>query len=209
MITPTTLPILIGAAIGAGGAIFAQVIAALFTARREAARLAWDKSKQDRDWKLRDADRLLAAKQTLYSRYISLLYRPVMDTVQLTRKEYATTPNWHDLVPAYVGPLADEIDDLRWNIRLVGSPVVAERVEYSNAALLVAVSEAGRPDRSSLDKRHELAARALTAWRQVSEAMRADIRGDDVALERIHREVSASPAGSEQPAVRAGDSDGR
>ena len=186
MTTPATLPILLAAAIGAGGAVVAQVIAALFTARREAARLEWEKSKQEHDWKLRETDRLLAAKQALYSRYISLLYRPVMDTVQLTRKEYASEVNWHDLVPAYVGSLADEIDDLRWNVRLVGSPIVAERVEFSNAALLVAVSEAGRPDRTSLEKRREFAERALAAWRQVSEAMRADLRGDDAALEQLH-----------------------
>lgn len=163
MITPTTLPVLIAAGIGAGGAVIAQVIAALFTARRETARLAWEKSKQEQDSKHRESDRLLAAKQALYSRYISLLYRPVMDTVQLTRKEYASSPGWNSLIPAYSGSLTDEIDDLRWNVRLVGSPLVAERVEFSNAALLVAISEAGRPDRSSLKKRQEFAQQALDA----------------------------------------------
>lgn len=151
----------------------------------------WEKSKQEHDWKLRESDRLLATKQTLYSRYISLLYRPVMDTVQLTRKEYANESEWHNLIPKYAGPLADEIDDLRWNVRLVGSPIVAERVEYSNAALLVAVSEAGRPDRSSLEKRQEFAQVALDAWRQAGDAMRADRRGDDVALERLRKKVVA------------------
>ena len=112
MSTPNALPILIGAAIGAGGAIISQVIAAIFTARREGARLMWEKAKQEHDWKLREEDRLLVAKQTLYSRYVSLLYRPVMVTVQLTRDEYANKPNWNDRVPSYVGPLADEIDDL-------------------------------------------------------------------------------------------------
>jgi hypothetical protein len=191
MITPTTLPILIAAAIGAGGAVIAQVIAAFFTARREAARLVWEESKQEHDWRLRETDRLLAAKQTLYSRYISLLYRPVMDTVQLMRKEYVNEPDWHNLIPAYSGSLAEEIDDLRWNVRLVGSPIVAEHVEFSNATLLVAVSEAGRPDRSSLEKRREFAGQALDAWRQVSEAMRADLRGDDAALERLHKKAVA------------------
>jgi hypothetical protein len=71
----------------------------------------------------------------------------------------------------------------------VGSPVVAERVEFSNAALLVAVSEARRPDPASIDKRREFAEQALSAWRQVSEAMRADLRGDDAALERLHQKA--------------------
>ena len=178
-------PALLGAAIGAGGAVLAQVISAVFTARREATRLTWEQGKQEREWKLRDSDRFLTRKQELYSRYISLTYAPIMDTVQLTRREYATNPDWHELVPEYVGPLGDEIDDLRWNIRLLGSPIVAERVEYSNASVLVAISEAGRPDRTTIERRHELAKMALSAWQQVSDAMRADLRGDELALQRI------------------------
>jgi hypothetical protein len=45
----------------------------------------------------------------------------------------------------------NEIEQLRFNIRLLlGSPTVYERVEFANATILVATSEAMRPDRSPL-----------------------------------------------------------
>ena len=183
-------PVLIGAALGAGGAVFAQVIAALFTARREAARLAWEQHKQERDWKLHESDRFLSLKQELYSRYISLTYTPIADTVELTRKEYVTSPEWHKRVPDYAGPSYDEINHLRWSIRLLGSPIVSERVEYS---ALVATAEAGRPDRTTIEKRHEFALIALKAWQQVSDAMRADLRGDEHRLQQIRDEITPKP----------------
>lgn len=189
MATSDAVPVIVGAAIGAGGAVIAQVTSAVFTARRETARLEWEKQRQAREWKMREAERFMSLKQELYGRYISLTYRPIMDTLELTRREYATQPDWHTLVPEYVGPLQEEIDNLRWNIRLLGSPVVAERVEYSNAAVLIAISEAGRPDRHTIERRHELADQALRAWQQVSKAMHADLRGDEQALERMAVEI--------------------
>jgi hypothetical protein len=183
------------AGLGAGGAVAAQVVAGILTARRESARLTWEQERQERDWKFRESERFLSNKQELYSRYIALLYEPIMDTVSLTREEYAVSPDWHSKVPGYSGGLMQEIDSLRWNIRLLGSPVVAERVEFSNATFLVAVSEAGRPDRSSLEKRHALADQALRAWQDVSNVMRDDLRGDEAALKRRGREVARPTEG--------------
>jgi hypothetical protein len=182
MATSDAVPVIVGAAIGAGGAVFAQITASIFTARRESARLEWEQERQNRDWKMRESDRFMIHKQELYSRYLSITYRPVMDTMELTRREYADQPDWHRLIPEYVGPLQEEIDSLRWNIRLLGGPTVFERVEFSNASLLIAISEAGRPDRHTIERRHEFADNALRAWQQVSDAMRADLRGDEEAL---------------------------
>ena len=194
MAASDAVPVIIGAAIGAGGAVIAQVTSAVFTARREAARLKWEKERQGREWKLREAERFMSIKQELYSRYISILYRPITDTMALTRSEYATQPDWPKLVPKYVGSLQEEIDNLRWNIRLLGSPVVAERVEFSNAALLVATSTAGRPDEHTIEERHEFADQALRAWQQVRDAMRADLRGDEEALQLMALEVYGNKA---------------
>ncbi|MEU7712960.1 hypothetical protein ACIA8B_13495 [Micromonospora chalcea] len=186
----TTLWIsLLGAAIGAGGAVAAQIVAASFTARRENERLAWEKDKQQQEWRLRRAEQFLDTKRELYSRYIGLLYNPTMALVELTHREYADVEGWHQRVPKYVGPLGDEIDRLRWDIRLLGSPVVYERVEFSNASLLVAISEAGRPDRSSLEKRHDLAKGATRAWQDVSNVMRFDLQGDEQALARRSAQI--------------------
>ena len=82
--------------------MIAQVTWAVFTARREAARLKWEKERQGREWKLREAERFISIKQELYSRYISILYRPITDTMALTRSEYATQPDWPKLVPKYL-----------------------------------------------------------------------------------------------------------
>lgn len=173
------------AAFGAAGAVAAQIVSAAFTARRENARLKWEKERQDREWKTQESERFLHWKQELYSRYIQITYRPMMDTVGLMHREYTEEPGWHDRVPEYAGLLSDEIDELRWKIRLVGAQVVFERVEYSNAALLVAISEASRPDRTSLERRKEFAQTALSAWQDVSKAMRADLRGDEAALRQM------------------------
>ena len=54
-----TAAAIIGAAIGAGGAITAQITTAIATARRERSRLAWEKERQDREWKLREEERWL------------------------------------------------------------------------------------------------------------------------------------------------------
>jgi hypothetical protein len=204
-VTNPTWPVLLGAAIGASGAVVAQVISALFTARREAARLAWEQEKEERNWKFREAERFLSMKQELYSRYISLTYAPIMKTIDLTRHEYTDAPDWHKQVPEYVGPLMDEVDQLRWDIRLLGSPVVFERVEYSNAAILVAISEAGRPDRSTLERRHEFARTALDAWQQVSDAMRADLRGDEESLRKIRERTYGHRPAGRRDTTRAGD----
>lgn len=178
-------PLIAAAAIGAGGAVAAQIISSVVTGRRDTKRFDWERQRQERDWKIHESDRFMTHKQELYSRYLSITYDPIMDTVQLTRQEYADGPDWHQLVPEYVGPLQTEIDKLRWDIRLVGSPTVAERVEFSNASLLIAISEAGWPSRHTIERRHEFADNALRAWQQVSDAMRADLRGDDAGLRRL------------------------
>ena len=108
-----------------------------------------------------------------------------MDTMGLTEKEHANQPDWHKLVPDYAGTLHEEIDNLRWNIRLLGAPMVFERVEVSYASLLVAISAAEWPQRHTIERRHELADNALRAWQDLSDAMRADLRGDEEALRQL------------------------
>lgn len=64
-------PVLIGAAIGAAGAITAQFTAASYTGRRERARLEWEKKRQERDWKMRQDERFLNLKRELYSEFLT------------------------------------------------------------------------------------------------------------------------------------------
>jgi hypothetical protein len=187
----------IAAGIGAGGAVIAQVITSLFTARRENQRLEWEKARQEREWKLREAERFLDIKREMYSRYIALTYKPMMDTVSLVRKEYSDQPEWQTRVPEYTGPVYEEVERLRFDIRLIGSPVVFERVEYCNATILVASSEAYRPDRQSLERRQELANGALRAWQDVSDVMRADLKGDEDFLKARWSEINSTTRASD------------
>ena len=187
MVDASVWPGLIGAGIGAGGAVFAQIISASFTARRENSRLLWEKEKHDRELSMRESERFVSLKQELYSRYISLTYDPINKIMRETDREYVDEPDWQERMPQY----NEELTDLRSNIRLVGPPVVYERVEYSHAAMLGAMFTAMSPTQYSLEKRRKNAQDALRAWQQVSNAMRADLRGDEKALHRISESVAA------------------
>jgi hypothetical protein len=152
---------------------------------------------------MRDSERFLSLKQELYSRYIALVSDIVMSVVLLTDKEYTNEPDWQQRVPEYTGPVYDEVETIRANIRLIGSPVVFERAEYCNTCILVATSEAMRPDRSSLEKRHAFATRALRARQGLSDAMRADLRGDEETLRRIRDYVSGKQEESDKTSEQA------
>jgi hypothetical protein len=71
---------------------------------------------------------------------------------------------------------------------------VFERVEYANATLLVSISEASRPDRSSLERRKEFAEKAVRAWQEVSNVMRADLKGDEEALKQAWERINQRPS---------------
>jgi hypothetical protein len=195
--------VVIGAAIGASGAVVAQVIAAMFTARRETSRLRWEQERQAREWKIKESERFLELKQQLYTRLLSMSYNPVMDVLALTRTEYIGKPGWQQSVPEYVGAFQEEIDRLRWNIRLVGSHVVSERVEVFNASLLVALSEAAWGNRNSIERRHEFAELALRAWQDLSNVMRSDLAGDEEALARRWKQITERSHSAATP-VRQG-----
>ena len=182
MATSDAVPVILGAAIGAGGAVIAQVTSAVFTARRETFRLMWEKERQARDWKMRESERFMSLKQELYSHYIAMTYKSIMALVLLTGREYTDKPGWQKSLPRFKGSFETEINALRSNIRLLAPPLVAERVEYAHALMLVAMLKAAIND-SSLEWRHKLADDALRAWQQLSNVMSADLHGDGEALE--------------------------
>ena len=183
------LPVIIGAAIGAGGAVIAQVTSAVFTARRETERLKWERERQARDWKLRKSERFMSLKQELYSRYLSITYKPIMALSLLTNREYNDKPDWQKTLPRFKGSFEADLNALRSNIRLLAPPKVADRVEYAHALMLVAMLKAAIND-SSLEWRHKLADDSLRAWQQLSDLMRADLRGDEEALLQLHEEMT-------------------
>jgi hypothetical protein len=83
MASSDTVAALIGAAIGASGAVAAQIVSSWFTARREAWRLQWEREQQvrrdparvfdqRRDDERRTSERFLDIKRELYSRFLTL-----------------------------------------------------------------------------------------------------------------------------------------
>jgi hypothetical protein len=66
-----TAAALIGAGIGAGGAVLAQVTASIFSGRRDTKRFLWDQDKDLRAEKERQNVRFLELKHELYSEFSS------------------------------------------------------------------------------------------------------------------------------------------
>lgn len=181
-------PVIVGAAIGAGGAVIAQVTSAVFTARRETARLQWEKQRQVREWKMREAERFMTSKQELYSRYLAVTYKPIMTLVLLTKREYNESPDWEKLLPPYTDEFEAELNVLRSNMKLLAPPVVHERLEYAHGIMVAAMLKIAIND-SSLEWRHTVADDALRAWQQLSNVMHVDLRGDEESLQGIAAKI--------------------
>jgi hypothetical protein len=112
-----------------------------------------------------------------------------MSTLQLCDGEYATEPDWRERVPSFGEEFERELESLRWNIRLLGPPIVFQHVEYSHVHLVLALLVANFPARYSLKHRRKVADDALRSWQKVSNTMRTDLRGDEETLQRFEREV--------------------
>jgi hypothetical protein len=190
MTAPEAVPIIVGAAIGAGGAVAAQITVSIFAGRRETKRLNWERERQDLDWQIREAERFLSVRQDLYGQYVDLANRFLSHARQVNRDEEGRDPKeveWPDV---------RELRRLRWTIELLGSPLVQDRVGESYTALLTAVDAAERrmPD----ETREETMGQAQDAWRAVTRAMRADLHGDQELdyfrrPQRPAREVPLAP----------------
>ncbi|MGW7684883.1 hypothetical protein ACWGID_29355 [Kribbella sp. NPDC054772] len=70
-----TVVALIGAGIGAAGAVAGQVVAAVFTGRRESKKLEWEKQQAIERRQSEQKARFLDTKRVAYARYIQLCVR--------------------------------------------------------------------------------------------------------------------------------------
>ena len=178
MSASSAVPIAVGALIGAGGAVAAQIVASIFTAHREDRRLNWEKERQDRDWKMRRAERFLSVKQDIYSRYIHLAYRFISYADRL-RKERVEDDT------AKAEPLEwDELSRLRWSIVLLGSPPVQEYLKKSYDGIYSAVHAAEQS--KYREGRLKAVHAARIAQEEVTEAMCADLLDDQEAIRPRH-----------------------
>jgi hypothetical protein len=133
MAASDAVPVIVGAAIGAGGAVIAQITAAVFTARRERRQLDWDKERQAREWKMREDERFLSLKQDLYTSYSVLTDQFWMAADKLVSydgkdgSEKPKIPDWN------------ELERLERNIQLIGPSEVSDAATDCYAKLLEAV----------------------------------------------------------------------
>jgi hypothetical protein len=188
--------VVLGALIGAGGAVIAQVASSVFTGRRESKRFAWEQGKQERDWEMREAERFLHVKQDLYSRYLSQASRVITHAYWVIQEPDVSDPE----EPADFA----ELRSLRWNITLLGSTAVDDSVANSFQRLLSAGQAADSPNVSA-ERRLETAHRAREAWQAAIRVMRADLFGDQELI-RFGRtgEPKREKQPPDPPAARAG-----
>jgi hypothetical protein len=84
MAASDAVPVIIGAGIGAGGAVIAQIISSVFNAKRERRQLDWETKRQERAWKMQQEERFLKLKQELYAtvaltanNFLAYIYYPI------------------------------------------------------------------------------------------------------------------------------------
>lgn len=85
------IPVISGA-VGAGGAVIAQVVSAIFTARRESKKLRWDKTVLEREWKHRTLERFDEVKTKVYAEFLSLLYSTTLDILTARPRDLDKLP---------------------------------------------------------------------------------------------------------------------
>jgi hypothetical protein len=169
-----TVPVIVGAAIGAGGAVIAQVTSAVFTARRETARLIWEKERQAREWKMREDERFLHLKQELYASYAVLAHRFWITAENLV--DYHDEKQPESQKPEM--PDWNELERLESTVRLLAPKEVSEAVADNYSKVLEAVECADNLYKEKSTKaKMQYANRALDAWWVMYRAMRADLHG--------------------------------
>ena len=158
------------AALGAGGAVAAQVVAAIFTARRESKRLRWDQDRHTEEDALGRAKLFAAEKRELYGRYLGLTYPQLAAAVAFTRESEppeGTFRRARRFTPEYEA----ELEQLRWDISLMADPRVVGAVELSHALLLVVMLQIGAQEEWPRERRHAVAKDALARWSETPELL--------------------------------------
>ena len=164
-----TVPVIVGAAIGAGGAIIGQIAASMFTARRERARLAWEQERQQRDWDIRDTERFFGLRHELYAAYYGACRQAI---------DYVYQEDNPELPPPFGRPIAqpdgEELDRLRSSIALVAPHDVSRRVDEAYRRVSDAVFLGMYPAAATDRERLEAIGAAGVAVDAAFQAMRAD-----------------------------------
>lgn len=173
------------AAMGAGGAVLAQLIGSVFTARRESKRLEWEKSAKQQEWDHQQGQRFLDQKRDLYGQYLGLTYKLGNDLSPKLEEESRT--GQYQTLSASFSEHADDLDALRWTLNLIAPAQVRGSIELTYVHVVLAHLVYYRPDKYSSQHRKRTAASAMRAWHDMHSLMRADLDSDPNALDRTAR----------------------
>jgi len=166
-----TTAAIIGAAIGAGGAVTAQITTAIAAARRERSRLEWEKECQDREWKAHEKERWMAEKQQLYSTYgtaVHELLSFINAKIVKTNSAALEPPKQPDL---------EALNRINANIELMAPEEVATPALRCASQLMMMVYWINAKYNMPTDQLKELADTVTRNWWDVHYAMRSDLHG--------------------------------
>lgn len=115
-------------------------------------------------------------KRELYSRFLRLTYPNIAAAVRYTASEKAPEGTFRRarLFPE----VEDELEQVRFEIHLVGSPQVVQAVEAVVMLWVIVQIHIGAQEEWPLEHRHEAAKDALSRWQEAQRVMRADLAGD-------------------------------
>lgn len=179
--------VLLAALTGAGGAIFAQVVASVFASRRDGKRLEWEVATHEREWDRQQTERFRDIKRGLYSRFLGLTYDAITNTSTKLNEE-RRTKKYQSLDTNY-SEHEDELNDLRWNIKLVAPVEVFTSIELVNTLAILSQTVFYRPDKFSAKHRRRVATDALAEWQDLSHLMRVDLSSRPDELESVANNI--------------------
>lgn len=171
---------LIGALIGAGGAISAQVVSAYIAGKRESRRIEVEDRRRGDDLEAERASRFSDVKRELYAAFAEKCYTPLEIASEFSRPSRIAS----DPIQPFprTAEYEREISRLRWQIRLIAHPVVIARSEICFVNTLLVMLQVGLLDEFTDEKRRHTAKSGLSSWQKMVAAMRADLLNDEVAL---------------------------
>ena len=171
MAASDAVPVIIGAGIGAGGAVIAQIISSVFNAKRERRQLDWETKRQERAWEMQQEERFLKLKQELYAtvaltanNFLAYIYYPI---------DY---PNSDPPEPRPSLPDLKEMLRIRSNVEIiapkeVSEPIRAAFIKFDDA------KEASNSPHPSRERMKREAEEAVSKWMEAYRAIRADLHG--------------------------------
>lgn len=163
--------------------------------------MRWDQDRHEEESRRARAQQFAADKRELYSRYLQLSYPQIAAAMEYTESDspsegvFLRARRFVDIEP--------ELEQLRWDISLLGAPRVIHAVEVSHALLVIVMLQIAAEEEWSREKRHATAKEALSRWGEARQAMRADLAGDPLPAPTAGQEGETESSGPISDGERA------